>query len=350
MTGAWRKGAGALLTGLVPVVLALAFSTLTLLVMGASPLRAYGSMVFGAFGSTAKFTDTVMAWVPLALCAAGLLLTFTAGLWNIGIEGQIVVGAICTTWAARAWQEVLPRPVLLPALLLAGMAGGGLWGLLIGALKTYGKVHEIFVGLGLNFVAVATTNFLIFGPWRTPGRATMSGTALFERQAWLPTFPGQAVGPVELVLVAVSLAVVYALLRGTRWGLSLKAMGRNPTAAHWLGVPIHRYTLMAFAGCGLFGGLAGAVQTLGLFHRLIPAISSGYGYLAILVVMLSGYRAAGVAPVAFFFAAITKGSLQLPLELQLDSALGGVLQGVLVLFVLLFQGVRARRKRWAQGE
>ncbi|MGC8839779.1 MAG: ABC transporter permease, partial [Anaerolineae bacterium] len=105
-----------------------------------------------------------------------------------------------------------------------------------------------------------------------------------------------------------------------------------------------------FGGCGLFGGLAGAVQTLGLFHRLIPAISSGYGYLAILVVMLSGYRAVWVAPVAFFFAAITKGSLQLPLELQLDSALGGILQGVLVLFVLLFQGARARRAGRAREE
>ncbi|MBC7224787.1 MAG: ABC transporter permease [Anaerolineae bacterium] len=317
--------------------------------MGASPLQAYRGMVFGAFGSTAKFTDTVMAWVPLALCSAGLLLTFTAGLWNIGIEGQIVVGAICTTWAARAWQEVLPAPVLLPTLLLAGMVGGALWGVLIGALKTYGKVHEIFVGLGLNFVAVATTNFLIFGPWRTPGRATMSGTELFARQAWLPTFPGQAVGPVELVLVFLSLAVVYVLLRGTRWGLSLKAMGGNLTAAHWLGIPVHRHTLIAFAGCGVFGGLAGAVQALGLFHRLIPSISSGYGYLAILVVMLAGYRAVWVAPVAFFFAAITKGSLQLPLEMQLDSALGGVLQGVLVLFVLLFQGLRARRGRMARS-
>ena len=103
--------------------------------------------------------------------------------------------------------------------------------------------------------------------------------------------------------------------------------------------------LSAFVLCGALAGLAGATQSSGVYHRLTPAISSGYGYLAILVVMLAGYRALWIAPVAFFFAAANKGSLQLPLQMQLDSALGGVLQGALVLFVVLMQGVRGRVAR-----
>jgi len=330
----------ALALALLPVVLALAFTTFILAVAGASPATAYQHMLRGAFGSPSKWADVFVAWAPLVLCGAGLLFTFTAGLWNIGIEGQMVLGAIVTTWAARTFD--LPAPVLVPLLLLAGAAGGALWALLAAALRIYGRVHEIFAGLGLNFVAMATTNFLIFGPWKQPGIATMSGTELFPKSAWLHNIGTSALGPVEIALAVTGLLVAYVSLRGTMWGLRLKALGQNPRAAFLLGVETEREMLLAFALCGVMAGMAGAVLAMGLFHRLIPSISSGYGYLAILVVLLAGNRALWIAPVAFFFAAVVKGSLQLPLEMQLDSSLAGVLQGVLVLFVVLMQGVRSR--------
>ncbi len=330
-----------LLMGLAPVVLALALTTLALVAVRASPGEAYANMLRGAFGSTGRVADVLVAWVPLLLCAAGLLITFTAGLWNIGIEGQIVFGAIFTTWAARTLD--LPTPLFIPILLLMGALGGGLWGLVAGALKTYGRVHEIFAGLGLNFVAMAFTNYLILDPWKRPGIASTSGTELFPKAAWLPTFGGAfALGPVEVALAVVVTVLVYLALRGTRWGLELKAIGKNIRSAFLMGVPTERRMLSAFMLCGALAGLAGTTQSIGVYHRLTPAISSGYGYLAILVVMLAGYRAVWVAPVAFFFAAANKGSLQLPLQMQLDSALGGVLQGALVLFVVLMQGVRGR--------
>ena len=134
------------------------------------------------------------------------------------------------------------------------------------------------------------------------------------------------------------MAGVYLALRGTRWGLELKAIGKNVRSAFVLGIPTERGMLSAFVICGALAGMAGATQSVGVYHRLLPSISSGYGYLAILVAMLAGYRAAWVAPVAFFFAAANKGSLQLPLQMQLDSALGGVLQAALVLFVLVGAG------------
>ncbi len=340
MTAERTAAIRALALALLPVVLALVFTTIILALAGASPGAAYRNMLRGAFGSTSKVADVFVAWVPLVLCSAGLLFTFTAGLWNIGIEGQMILGAIATTWAARTLD--LPAPLLIPLLLLAGAMGGTVWALLAGALRTYGKVHEIFAGLGLNFVAMATTNFLIFGPWKQPGIATMSGTELFRRSAWLPNIGTLALGPIEIVLAVIALLVAYVSLRGTIWGLRLKATGKNPRSAFLLGVDTGREMLLAFALGGMMAGLAGAVLAMGLFHRLIPSISSGYGYLAILVVLLANNQAAWIAPVAFFFAAAVKGSLQLPLEMQLDSSLGGVLQGVLVLFVVLMQGVRMR--------
>ncbi|MBI4786085.1 MAG: ABC transporter permease [Chloroflexi bacterium] len=298
----------------------------------------------GAFGDPVRIGNVVLAWVPLLLASVGLLITFTAGLWNIGIEGQIVFGAIFTTWAARSLD--LPAPLLIPILFLAGALGGALWALLAGILKTYGHVHEIFGGLGLNFVATGVTLYLILGPWARTGIASTSGTELFRPSAWLPTFPnGLAVGPVEILVALVALLIVYFALRGTLWGLKLKAIGKNTRSAFWLGIPTHRYMLGAFALCGACAGLAGTVQALGVWHRLIPSISGGYGYLGILVVLLSGFQAIGLPFVAFFFGAVTKGSVSLPLDLQLDSALGGVLQGIIVLLVVLSQGVRARVQR-----
>jgi general nucleoside transport system permease protein len=119
-------------------------------------------------------------------------------------------------------------------------------------------------------------------------------------------------------------------------------VGRNPQAAHLLGVRPWRHMMGAFALCGVFAGIAGAVQVTAVYHRLIPSISSGYGYLGLMVGMLSNFNALVAAPVAFFFAALNVGSIQLPIVLQQDSSLAGVLQGTLVLFVLMGQGVRQR--------
>jgi ABC-type uncharacterized transport system permease subunit len=139
--------------------------------------------------------------------------------------------------------------------------------------------------------------------------------------------------------------VVYVLLERTYAGLRLKSVGLNRRAAFLLGVPTWQYGLLAFVLCGGMAGLAGAVQVTAVYHRLIPSISSGYGFLGLMVGMLILYRAAWVAPVALFFAALNVGSIRLPIVLKLDSTLSGVLQGALVLFVLLVEGARQRYLR-----
>ncbi len=330
--------------GIGPIILGLILTTFALVVVGADPLQAYAVMWNGAFGNPAKLGNVFMTWIPLMLCSIGLLITFTAGLWNIGIEGQIVMGAVAAAWVARTFD--LPSAILIPLLFIGGMIGGALWALLVGVFKTYGKVHEIFGGLGLNFVATGFALYLIIGPWKREGIASTSGTELFRPAAWLPTFPGGlSVGPVEIIVTIVSLVLVYFALRGTLWGLKLKAIGKNIHSAFWIGIPTNRHLLGAFALCGVFAGMAGTVQAIGVWHRLIPSISGGYGYLAILVVLLSGFQATGVPFVAFFFSAVSKGSVSLPLDMNLDSSLGGILQGIIVLLFVLSLGVRARLQR-----
>jgi len=326
------------------IFLALAFTTGVLLLADAPPLEAYRQIVIGSIGSVKKITDVLVAWVPLVLVTSGLLITFAAGLWNIGIEGQITLGAIFTTGALRlALGSDVPPALAIAVAILAGIVGGALWALLAGLLKAYGGVNEIFGGLGLNFVAVALNVWLIFGPWGRPGVASMSGTEPFPDSFSLPALADLRLSPWAVVLAIGGFALVYFLLKGTYFGLRLKAVGKNPRAAFVLGVPTVRYMLLAFILCGGLGGAAGAVQVTAVYHRLIPAISSGYGYLGLMVAMLVNYQPTWVPVVAFFFAALNIGSIQLPIVLKLDSSLAGVLQGALVLFVLGVEGLRRRR-------
>ncbi|HTX74380.1 MAG TPA: ABC transporter permease [Rectinemataceae bacterium] len=326
------------------VVLALLITTLVLIAAKAPPLAAFANIIGGALGSWDVASNVLVSWVPLLLVTSGLLITFTVGLWNIGIEGQITLGAIFATWAMRDLASSGWSPgLIIGVAILAGMAGGALWAMLAGALKTFGGVNEIFGGLGLNFVATALNIWLIFGPWKRPGVASMSGTLPFDPKLWMPTLNAQSrLSPITVVLALVAIAAVYSMIQGTYFGLRLKAVGKNAKAAYILGVPTWQHMMVSFALCGLFAGIAGAVQVTAVYHRLIPSISSGYGYLGLMVAMLINFKAALAAPVALFFALLNVGSIQLPIVLKLDSSLAGVLQGTLVLFVLLGQGVRQR--------
>jgi len=338
------KSPANVLLQLAAVIIALALTTIVLLISRAPPLAAYANIVLGAVGTWEEIANVLVSWVPLLLVTSGLILTFTVGLWNIGIEGQIILGAIFTTWALRLLQSSgLPPAVILTLSILAGMVGGALWAMLAGALKAFGGVNEIFGGLGLNFVATALNLWLIFGPWKRPGVASMSGTVPFPHELWLPTLSAQSrLSPSALILAIAGIVIVYFLVRGTHFGLRLKAVGRNASAAYLLGVPTWQYMMVAFALCGVFAGVAGAIQVTSVYNRLIPSISSGYGYMGLMVAMLVNYQAALAAPVALFFAALNVGSIQLPIVLKLDSSLAGVLQGSLVLLVILGQGVRQR--------
>jgi general nucleoside transport system permease protein len=330
------------------VVAAFLLSALVLVIIGASPLDAFRLLVAGAGvapWSPDKLAYVLTAWAPVMLCSAGLLLTFSAGLWNIGIEGQIVLGAICATGVLRAVQGSVPPALALVLAALGGMVGGGLWALLAGVLRLWGNVNEIFGGLGLNFIASSLTVYVVLGPWKRPGVGSTSGTQPFGPELWLPAIgKGFNVSLPEILLGIIAMLLVFLALRGTFFGLRLKAIGRNLRAAFIAGVPTSQYLLLAFALCGALAGLAGWMLVVGTSarHNLFPLVSSGYGFLAILVVLLANLDALWSIPISFFFAAIAMGSLQLALQRQLDSSLGGVIQGLLVLAILLAQGVQSR--------
>jgi simple sugar transport system permease protein len=325
--------------------LAIAAVSLLLFILKLSPQEIATAMATGSFTSWMKFSQILAIWVPLLLCSCGLLFTFRAGLWNIGIEGQVVIGAITATLFLRQEATVFSPAITVMQALTAACIGGGLWGILAGVLKNRGGVNEIFGGLGLNFVAQGIILYLIFGPWKREGIASMSGTDIFTRDLWLNTPPGWRVAPTALVAALCVFLLSWFLLDKSKFGLRVKAVGINPKAAQLFHIKPERYSLLAILIGGAMAGLAGGLQVTGVYHRLIPAVSSGYGYLGLLVVMLANYKALPVPLISLFFAWLAAGSIQLPIMLQIDSSLSGVIQGACVLCALLLHGLNKQRQR-----
>ncbi len=326
------------------VGLALGVVSLLLLFLGLNPLTIAVTLAKGSIFSWQKFSHVLSVWIPLLLCSCCLLFTFRAGLWHIGVEGQVIIGAIAATVLLRQGTFGLPPTLVLTLALTLGCIGGGLWGCAIGLLKNRGGVNEIFGGLGLNFVAQGLVLWLILGPWKRGGIASMSGTDMFARELWMYTPPGWRVAPAALLLALVAFALTALILGSTRFGLKIKATGNNPLAARLFAIHPERTALAAMAIGGGLAGLAGGLQVSCVYHRLLPPISSGYGYLALLVVMLADYRTASVPAICLFFACLAAAAIQLPIVLQLDSALSGVIQGACVISALLVQGLQKRQR------
>ncbi len=340
---AWAKPFGATITIALALLAVLLIIALILALLGKNPIGAGAELLKGALGDANSRADVVMFALPILLCATGLLITFTAGLWNIGIEGQVTMGAVFATIVARNVTADTSPWLALPAEILLALLGGALWALLPALLKIYGNVNEIFGGVALNFVAQNVLISLLNGPWKV---GTYSSTAPFEAPALLPSLPGTRLSLLAIGLSLVAYILVFIVLRGTHWGLQLKAMGHNEKSALLLGVRTKRNVVLAMVACGALGGLVGAIQTLFVRGKLIPDISGGVGFLGILLALLVDLRAAWLPLVALLLALVPVGGLKLSMALddsvQLDTSLGNVFQSALVLAVLLGNGVRAR--------
>ncbi len=336
-----------ILLGVAPIIISLAITAILVLAVGSDPRDVFQTVWNGAFHDARAISGVLNFWIPLTLVSMGLVVTFTAGLWNIGAEGQMVMGAVFATWAALSLK--LPSPILITVEILLAMLGGALWGLLVGILKTRMGVNEIFSGVALNALADVVSIYLISGPWEPPsgGRTT----APFQPDALLPPISNTfSVSLLALIIVVVSFGVIVLALRGTRWGLQLRATGKNARSALLLGVPTGRSAISALIVCGAVAGIAGAYRVLFTFGKLRSLSSGGIGFLGLLVVLLVSMRGLWVPLVTFIFSAILSGSANLQIALGLDSSLGSVLQEVLVVVALIFTGLQQRWGRRSSSQ
>lgn len=328
---------------LLPIGLSLLIAALLVLIVGRDPIEVAINIYEGAFRNTNSFAGVLNFWIPLTLTCIGLIATFRAGLWNIGIEGQILAGAIFASWGALTIQ--LPEafaPLLILIEITLAVLGGILWAGAAGILKVWLGVNEIFSGMALNSIASVWGIYLISGPWYPEGGSAQQ-SAPFAKTALMPGISDDwPVSLLGIILVAIVLVVMPLALNQTKWGLQLKAVGKNQRSALLLGVPVNKASLSAFIVCGVLAGLAGAYRVLFTYGSFRPLAAGGIGFLGLLVVMLASARALWIPLITIIFSAILSGSTRLRVAMQLDASLAQVLQGTLVLLVLLVSGLRQR--------
>jgi simple sugar transport system permease protein len=315
------------------ILLALIMGGIVFFMVGANPLKAYSVMAAGAFGSLYNISEVLVKAIPLILCGLAVAISAKILIWNIGGEGQLVVGGIGSAAIALFLSPHLPSFLVLPLMVLAGFIAGGLWASISGFLKARIGVNEILTTLMLNYVAIYWLEHLYFGPWRDPTGMGFPGTAIFPESAWLPRFPQTRVH-LGLIFGIIAAILLQVILWRTRWGYEIRVIGENPKAARLARMKTTQYILWVMFVSGGLAGLAGMAEASGIHYRLQQGLAVGYGYIGIIVAWLSKLHPTGLILVAIFLASLLVGGDQLQSVMHLPSSVGLVLEGTLLFFVL----------------
>ena len=314
-----------------------------LVLLGANPIEAYAEMIKGAFGTGDALVATILKATPLLFVGVGIVIAFRAGVINIGAEGQMVLGGLFATMAALYLPE-MPSILMIPAVLIAGIIGGALWGWIPGALKAYYRVNEILSTIMLNIVAVQLMSYLLRGPLIDPAeieRGTrIPQTERLTPSADLPLIFGSDrlhIGPILAILSAIG---AYYLLWRTPLGYRLRAVGLSEHAAQYAGIPVRRTIALALTLSGALAGLAGAVLVFGSeSHRMVTdgstlGFTGGAGFNGIVAALLGGLHPLWTIPASFLFGGLIVGGQALQRAVQVPSALIIALNGLVVVFVV----------------
>jgi ABC-type uncharacterized transport system permease subunit len=317
----------------VSVLAALIVGALLFLWVGAHPLRAYSEMFLGAFGNLDNFSEALVRASPLILCGLSVALAGSMLVWNVGAEGQLVMGGIAGAGVALFLSPHLPAFATIPAMLLAGFLGGALWGLIPGLLRAHLGVNEIISSLMLNYVAIFWLEHLYFGPWRDPAGRGFPGTAMFPDTAWFPRFFGTRVH-LGLPVGILAALFIWFLLSYTRWGYEIRVVGANLRAAQYARINITRSILWVMLISGGLAGLAGICETAGIHYRLQQGLAVGNGYVGIVVAWLARLRPDAIVVISLLLGALMVGGDQVQITMHVPSAISLALQGVILFCVL----------------
>jgi simple sugar transport system permease protein len=305
---------------------------LVLRLFGWDPGVAARELALGAFGDSFALAGTLLKAIPLALCGAGLCLAYTAGVWNIGAEGQLQIGAMAATWFALSHPSA-PAIMALPAMGLLALLGGGAWALVAGLLRVAVGANEIIVTLMLNYVAGYLVDALVHGPWRDPATHGFPFTPFFGDGAALPVLFWGKVHLGVLLAPAAAVGAWWGVAR-TRFGFRLRVVGRSERAGRHAGIDQRRVILSVMALSGALAGLAGMAEVAGIHHRLQPDFSLGYGFTAIIVAWLARLNPLAVVPVAVLMGGLLTGGELLQISMKIPSAMVQIIQGLVLVAVL----------------
>jgi general nucleoside transport system permease protein len=312
------------------ILLALITAGVLFLFLGYNPLEVFASMLKGSVGSGYNLRETIIRAIPLVVTSLGISLAFRMKFWNIGAEGQIIMGAFAATFFAL-FTPNLPRALLLPLMALAGMLAGGLWAFVTAVLKVKFGVNETIITLMMNYVALQWVTYLQYGPWRDPKALNFPKIANFGENAILPKILGIHSGWVIAIILA---AVLYYFIRHTAFGYEINVVGESRNTARYAGIQVGQVVLATVFLSGALCGLTGMLQASAVSQTLTRDIAGGVGYTAIITAWLASLSAPLILVVSFFFAMLVQGGDYIQTAFNISASVAKILQAVILFFVL----------------
>src|SRR5580704_10720741 len=311
--------------------------------IGKPPLSTLTDMVKFAVGDTYSLSETLVKTAPILLCALATIVPARLGLVSVGADGQLFVGALFGTAVVLAFRNA-PGAILLPAMLLAGMAGGALFGFVPGLLRGHLDANETIITLLMNYVGALLVNALVFGPWKDPSNLGWPATVQLPAAATLRGLFGTRAHPGLLfgLVAAIGFGIFFAR---SRWGRELAVLKGNAKVGRMIGLSFARQAMLVMTLGGALGGLAGICEVSAIQGRLQPGVSVGYGLTGFLVAWLSGHNAFVAIMVSFLIGGLTAAGDSLQLYAKVPAASATILQGLLFATALGVGGIAARLRR-----
>ncbi len=318
---------------LIALVLAMLTSLILFAALGKPAGQALYSLLLEPFIGWYNFSEVLLKMGPLMLIAQGLAIGFRANVFNIGAEGQLIIGALCAS-ALPVYFPEGTSALMLPAMIVLGALGGALWAGIAAGLRSRFNANEILVTLMLTLIATQVLNYMVLGPWKDPHGFNFPQSVIFPDAALLPILlPGTRVN-VSLPGALIASGLAYVLMRHRFAGFQLLVGGMAPRAARYAGFSEGRAVWISLLIGGLTAGLAGAFEVAGPLGQLQRSVSSGYGYSAIIVAYLGGLNPLGIVVSAFLMAALFIGGDNAMVSADLPVAAVFVFQGLLLVFYL----------------
>lgn len=318
--------------------IALALTCLTSLILFAALGKPAGAALYALllkpFLSWYSFTEVLLKMAPLLIIAQGLAIGFRANVFNIGAEGQFIIGAICAS-ALPVFYPMGGVPLMWPAMIVMGALGGMAWAMIAAGLRTRFGASEILVTLMLSLIAIQVLNYLLLGPWKDPMGFNFPQTVMFPVDAMLPTLFAGARTNISLFFALITSALAWVLMRHHFQGYQLQVGGLAPRAATYAGFDSRRAVWISLAVGGLAAGIAGASEVAGPIGQLQRSISTGYGYAAIIVAYVGGLNPLGIVASAFLISVVYIGGDAATVSAGLPVAATEVFQGLLLVFYLI---------------
>jgi simple sugar transport system permease protein len=316
---------------------------------GANVIEAYTVLIASALDSKFNLVETIVKAAPLVLTGLAVAVAFRAKFWNIGAEGQFLLGAMAAVFIGT--QESLPTWSLVPLMILCGFLAGGLWAVLPAILKTRFKVDDVVTTLLLNFIVFYAMMALLDGVWKDPLSGYPDSPDILM-DAEYPILLRATRLHLGVLLAAVAAVLVWWMMRFTTLGFAIRAVGENPRAAAYAGHNITKVVILTALISGGLAGLAGVGEAAGLHFQVMAGISTGYGYTGIVIAMLARLNPLGVVPSAIFFSIIITGAEAMSRATGVPVFLADVIQGtalMTMLIALLFTSYRLRVSLTSDG-